>query len=283
MVIKNPDNMLALRYNKRHLNELMTICHPLFKLSGNNIKTFSYHCFFPNQTHFSVGTDINWMEFYLLTASDSGGAFLDAIRQTPYNAYKYFLWPPHHQDDNILSSLYTHNIWNGLSILQRYKNYVEVWSFSSTRENDAIKNFYINNLEEIKFFIKSFQYKASKFINLSKNRPLAIIKNPFDISYIAEQENAELKAKKVFKEESYPKKFLLTAPKKEKIILTKREYECLCEISKGKTYKEVAKALSLESKSINARTVESYVNNIKDKFVLNNKSDLIEVYHNLLI
>ena len=152
MSVKNPDNMAVLHYNKKIINELTTACHPLFNLSQGILNTFSYHCFFPDQTHFSVGTDLSWMEFYLLTACDCGDAFLDAMRQIPCNAYQYFLWPSHHENDYILSSLHARNIWNGMSVLQRRKDYVEMWSFATTRENAAIKNFYINHLDDIKFF-----------------------------------------------------------------------------------------------------------------------------------
>jgi DNA-binding CsgD family transcriptional regulator len=283
MSIKSPNNLLALGYNITHLNELTAICDPLFKLSANTIKAFSYHCFFPDQTHFSIGTNIAWMEFYLLEAHNSGDIFQSAIRQTPYNAYKYFLWPSHHKDDHVFLFLHYHNISNGFSVLQRNAHFVEMWSFSSTSENEHINNFYINNLDEIKYFIKFFRYKASKLVDLSKEVPLAVFKKYNDISYSMGQDIIEQSAKEIFTREASAKKVIITIPFKEKIILTRREHECLLEISKGKSYKEVAHVLSLKSKEIKERTVESYINNIKDKFMVNNRYDLINNYHKILL
>ena len=278
------DNNAALLFNKQVLNELITICDPLFKYSENAIQTFIYHCFFSDNKYLTVGTNISWIEFYLLSAQENGNTFTNFVQHTPPNTYKYFLWPSYHGDDPILFSLYSRNIWNGLSVLQRHGDYIEMWSFASTRENDKIINFYINNLDNIKLFIKSFRYKASKFIDPSKKRvPLTSLKTNMDQNYLHTQESAEKMPKRVFEEEVTPRKFIITSSTKGRVILTKREYECLAEIAKGKTYKEAAQSLSSHSKSINDRTVESHINRAKDKFKVDNTSLLIAIYHDSLI
>lgn len=54
------------------------------------------------------------------------------------------------------------------------------------------------------------------------------------------------------------------------IGLTKRQSQCLYHLVRGKTAKQIAKALNLSN-----RTVEFYLENIKDKFKCESRSDLI--------
>lgn len=57
------------------------------------------------------------------------------------------------------------------------------------------------------------------------------------------------------------------------MLLSEREWECLSRLSQGKTYKEVASALLLSP-----RTIETYVNNIKEKSGIFCKSKLIQCF-----
>lgn len=59
-------------------------------------------------------------------------------------------------------------------------------------------------------------------------------------------------------------------------LLTEREDECLFYILRGKTTKEVAKLLN-----ISPRTVETHFNNIKQKLICSNRSQVIEKSINL--
>jgi DNA-binding CsgD family transcriptional regulator len=56
-----------------------------------------------------------------------------------------------------------------------------------------------------------------------------------------------------------------------KLKLSKREAECIYNLSQGKTAKEIAKVLNLSF-----RTVEFYINNIKNKWGCSTRSELID-------
>lgn len=60
-----------------------------------------------------------------------------------------------------------------------------------------------------------------------------------------------------------------------KINFTPREEQCLIQLTQGKSAKEVAKALK-----ISHRTVESYLESIKQKLGCRNKFELIGKLHN---
>lgn len=59
-------------------------------------------------------------------------------------------------------------------------------------------------------------------------------------------------------------------------LITKREVECLEYISQGYTMKNAAKNLD-----ISHRIVENHLKNIKDKFGLSAKNELIEIWHEI--
>jgi DNA-binding CsgD family transcriptional regulator len=69
----------------------------------------------------------------------------------------------------------------------------------------------------------------------------------------------------------------LYAPSINQFHLSKRQQECLLLIVKGKTAKQIAKALGLSH-----RTVEEYLNNIKSKMRVATKSEMIEKSIDLL-
>ncbi len=54
------------------------------------------------------------------------------------------------------------------------------------------------------------------------------------------------------------------------MILSQREMQCLYQATRGKTAKQIAKALSLSN-----RTVEHYLDNIKNKMGVSSKAELI--------
>lgn len=61
----------------------------------------------------------------------------------------------------------------------------------------------------------------------------------------------------------------------ENIHFTNRETECIAHLLKGKTIKATAHALGLSP-----RTVEFYLNNMKQKLGCNTKSKLVELLYN---
>ncbi len=61
--------------------------------------------------------------------------------------------------------------------------------------------------------------------------------------------------------------------KSKEVILTKREYECLLHLSRGKTMKETAQKLQISS-----RTIESYLASARKKTGFIPRSKLIDTF-----
>ena len=58
------------------------------------------------------------------------------------------------------------------------------------------------------------------------------------------------------------------------ISLSQREMECLMSLSQGRSIKEIARSCDISS-----RSVETYINRIKNKTSYATKSQLVTLYH----
>ncbi len=63
------------------------------------------------------------------------------------------------EEQILYSSLYNHNIFHGITVIERSLNVTEYYHFASTVGNRSINQFYINNLEYLKMFILYFKDK----------------------------------------------------------------------------------------------------------------------------
>src|SRR5262249_46046859 len=154
-------NRNAFVYNENVLHTFCNLYEPLLFLSNNRIKNFSYHRFFYNGHHLSLCNRVDWMKHYLFNMQDDGEVFPSEIKKIPKDKLSFFNWPTQ-QQDKILAALHAHDMWNGFSVYRRGEDFVEIWSFSSDINSEMIKNFYINQLDDIKLFIKTFCYEAKE-------------------------------------------------------------------------------------------------------------------------
>lgn len=68
-----------------------------------------------------------------------------------------------------------------------------------------------------------------------------------------------------------PKRYYVSESEQQNHFFTQREYDCMREIVKGHTFKHTALVLGLSP-----RTVEYYVNNLKERFTCRNKIALVK-------
>ena len=99
--------------------------------------------------------------------------------------------------------------------------------------------------------------------------PLVKYQVPFDMSYI----QPNLGQMENFKRAINANNFTLRS-ESQSISLSKREWECLSEVARGKTCKEIACDFS-----ISPRTVEKHLDNIKDKARVHYKSELVKLFY----
>ena len=165
------------------------------------------------------------------------------------------------------------NIDHIIYLIERYDDYYDTYSFASTPNNPQIINFYLNNMELLEKFKFFFKEKAAKLIERSyENRVIIPPEKRPSFGGLNNPVNKN--------DMDYPQGLLPQMSIRhynidyhnKKISLTQREIEsiqCLCH---GYSIKEAARHLA-----ISPRTVESYLNNVKDKLNLQKKSELIDI------
>jgi hypothetical protein len=196
-----------------------------------------------------ISTNIDYAAACMFWFMDNGRSFTQAIKEVPFDAYSYFLWP--NGDDCILIQAICQEftIPRGLVVYKRNKGCIEGWSFGS-KNLIGIPNI-ITQEESVSPFLDFIRYfdteqSSSHLLTLP---PFVNYPQPFDMSYSKSHGQIE-----DFKACINSNKFILNVEDLS-VALTKREWECLSEMAQGKTYKGVANALS-----IGHRTVETYLN-----------------------
>ena len=143
-----------------------------------------------------------------------------------------------------------------MSVVEKTDNWIDKYDFASTPDNYSINNFYINNFELLNNFINTFKQNAKNLIDAAaKNRGIV----PYDSSLL--DMNTD------YHDTLFPQKKLIdnvfSISNNSNILrasLTKRELECICWLTKGKTTPEIAIILNISS-----RTVEKYITSLKHK------------------
>lgn len=256
-------NLQAYKYNEA--------VHPLLMegssvLKHLNITSFRYFRVFETGQYLNLSTNKQWL-LERLQIPDNGESMAGAMRHASPDKPYHFLWPTD-TDDVILSHMKAHGICNGFTLYKRLPDHsVEAWSFAAPPNDLEMQNFYINNLNVLFDFTTFFNSKFHTLVEPSKDN-LACFENTVDISLL-EEEGCTTPH---FTDERGQ---YLARHRGRAQFLTRREYECLTQLAKGKTCKEIARVLGISN-----RTVECYVAKVKQKFGFSHKSELIDLFRN---
>jgi DNA-binding CsgD family transcriptional regulator len=267
----NMNNQSAFEYNKQKLPDLQKICAPLF--TSTPIKFFRYMRIFDNGDYISLGSNIDYMKYYLQNIHNLGSTFHSIVAQANSNNY-FYLWKDYDQlpkTDKVFSALLHHNIWHGCSVYKRQNNFVHSWNFATEPRDICLNTFYINNIPLLEHFICYFNIHVKTLINNSNKIVIAKFAEWVPYGDIANQETIFAKEEmEKFLTFTVVKKAILCKNSNIEIHLSTREADCLHYLSLGNSIKEVANNLNLSP-----RTVESYVNNIKNKTGYYTRSQLV--------
>lgn len=271
----NQKNLSFLLFSETIEEYITSICNPLKYL---NINYFGYLRFYKDGTYLKLSNNLLWTKFYIINnLADKSSAFAETIVDFPLSKLKIQLWP-NSKGNDCLSSLYEHDIWNGINCSIKHEDFIEIYYFATKRENIQILDLYINNLELLIKFNTYFYDKITKIVNFKDKKNLAMQENqiPFfmEANSKVETPNSALQSVDV---ESFSQKigpsYYYISDEYSHIRLTKRELECLHYLSHGRTAKEIGKITKLSF-----RTIEDYINNLKLKTGVNTRSQLIDIY-----
>ena len=181
---------------------------------------------------------------------------------------KYFvLWPE--KVDHASSKIYSkYNYGGGAHLLIESDSYIEFFWFCSDANNKFIQDFYIRQNKAVINFVKDFICENKSLLMENNIRNTCTCPDGINFSGLA-------KTKSVIKEDNNKIRNLSRLSKTNSVpSFSKQEYCCLELLARGRTMKEIGRVLR-----ISPRTVESYVESIKNKIGCNFKSQILDTFY----
>ena len=240
----------ALEYNKTLERELHEVVRPLSNLG---IDYFAYYKIYKKSNQCLVMTTLpdNIFEYHLTHKTP---IFSDPIIKAQAMGKYTFLWPD--GQNKALTSIGI-NTWDGINFYLDHTEFMEVWTYSKKLPNTQSTESYINSLSFLEKYVNHFKNKISDMVKPDESCLLDWILPNFQ-NHQSDSPLPSLTDKRYRLEyegtESY---------------LTSKEFKCLIYLGRGCSTKEIAKKLSIDS-----RTVETHFQKIKAKYNLGFLTDL---------
>lgn len=171
----------------------------------------------------------------------------------------YFLWEPNLPVHPVSMARNEFDICNGLTFVERYPTHYYMIAFAASHSNHGILDFYLNNIEVLRNFIRNFKEQQTRLLKTLESQPFILPPPQID-------ENL--------------KDMLLNNRKNripvifrgKKSYLTLKEYSCIRLLPAGLSAKQIGRTLN-----ISHRTVEQYFERIKKRVGCTTKYDLIQL------
>lgn len=183
---------------------------------------------------------------------------------------RYHVFWPYAPNNPMLNCLKEWNIWNGFTILDRDEFAVEGFHFATTVNNNGILDLYMNQRALLDNFIVFFHQKLNKL--LFKHNDLPTWDYPSGFQLDLSKKKTVVKIYDKIKNSIALKKYHISY-NGETSTLTRRHLDILNALSNGKTDKEIAQIYKLSP-----RTIESYILNIRYKYNLSTRKDLMDLW-----
>lgn len=174
------------------------------------------------------------------------------------------------RNDPVLQFLWDHGCWNALMLYKiKNQNILEGWGFSPGSKCPDPIEYFLRTKPFLERFISYFEVVGKDLIDTSDKNKLAIYEGAFGFfNQSLENKNNEkildfLRKTQLKKLPVYGQDHLTH--------FTQRQEECLYYLSEHYTIKEIAQLLELSP-----RSVETYVQTVKNKIGVSSKSDLLK-------
>jgi DNA-binding CsgD family transcriptional regulator len=265
-------NNVNLTYQKKVAREVLEICKPIFDFFKINF--FSHTRAFHNGEFTCLLTSTELTEYYLnnkfpINFSAGKGFFLEA----GYYLANHISVPSSTEIRKLLCENF--NTDHFLYIIDKQKNYDDMYALATRPENDAIINQYLNEREFLQYFILYYKDKASTLLKNADTVRYSKEYFPFYNNATILSDNDDKCLRQTCMQDMILNKIYISGNEGE-VSISKREFDCLQYIVKNYTLKEIGKHLSLSP-----RTVETYLNNLKRKLGCNSRSQLIDIVDRL--
>ena len=255
--------------------DVQHICAPFFETT--QLTYFNFVRIYNDHSRICLSNNQEWMKFVFLNRDDYKLIFERQMQEAYSTCLIWDLTPSILEDDLMQVAKNQFNITHGITLIERYDEYVEFCYFATTKNNPSINHFYVNNQDILHNFILYFKDKARKLItNMEKER---FMLKGHPLYWLTSDKNHELpdtdknliKLRNNTLDNLKINRYYLSG-KFSHIYFSGREAQCLAFLLDGKSMKEIANHIK-----ISVRTVEGYVEDAKRKMGCNYKSELMEI------
>lgn len=257
---------------------LSRVCYPLFK--NTPLKYFDYLKCYDDGTTTTLSICPDFVakiltnsllptleEFQLFSLYRQKATYLSTLTSLPPGASDLH---PEKYEENIAHAT-DQGIYHRLYVVERREDYYVTYGFGVKNDDKTIINFYLNAMDYLEKFIRYFDFHCEYIIDLQLKKHQIILPTYQD-KFIQEKMNITIAPLSIIDLHCNPR--LKNSSLEFKSNLTAREKACLELVARGYTMKNVAIKLD-----ISHRTVEQHLRNIKDKFGLSTKNQLVELWY----
>lgn len=209
--------------------------------SRGDIKPLWFTRKYPNQERFLIINDDKPIIDYFSQGFYRYGLFEKDTQtyQSGFHMWDHLPSDPHKFYEYMRKE---HSLAHGLTIVQQVGEFCDFFAFAAQPNNSQINNFYLNKKDLFTNFIQDFYDALSPTLAELSNHRIVL---PCDVN----------------------------DSKSSLILLSPRQYDCASLLAQGLTSKEIARSLNLSH-----RTVEHYIEDIKEKFNVKNRAQLMSAF-----
>lgn len=240
-----------------HINE---ICRPLFL--STTITVFGYLKIKNDSSLVYLCSRADWLKYFF---EKNYHQFLTPTFLPELFNYGYIFGDAISNNQLIIEACDYFDYSHSFMIRSKHKEHSELFIFAAEKENFAINNWYINNIQQLRQFCIYFKSSIEHLL-----KDIRSINVPDSDLTVEEQALDMMKSSEIISADNFPKKILIMDGHDEQYI-TLHELQCLKLMSEGKSAQEIA-----EIQCRSPRTIETHIQNIKRKLHCSKRSEVIQ-------
>lgn len=235
-------------------DEINQILKPLVDNFGLN--SFNFHKTYHDNAQIRLTNTPSWCYEYL-----TDKYYQESIFELPAHNYQKnrYIWSNIHTHKRILAGARAHGINYGITFVEPVDDGCEFYFIGTLIDNPEIINHYLSNFRLLEKFVATFHKKAAHLFE--KIEPRRVIVEDWQNNQVCYNPAVSVDNLKYLAEIS-------------EYHFTARELDCVPGLLKGHSAKQVA-----ENLQISFRTVETHINNLKQKTATASKDELLRVLH----
>lgn len=254
-------------YTSFHNKKLLKLMQPWHDSLA--VKHFFYYQMTKSGHHHFIGSHLPFLEYYYSENMFQNCPYLlhPDNYQSGVSLSKCIPDPDFKNSQDLISNKFNMNL--GLTIIEKHPNGIRGFVFASNSEIPYLNTLYLNELPLFQLFIRRFKEEFKPVLEKMEDNFIDFA-SVMGKSFFTKKLNVVAKVKD---REQMLKKIGIDLP----IGLTKADIKLVKEITRGCTAREISENLYLSK-----RTVEDYIDKLKEIFHCSSKSQLVQKTQELL-